>query len=406
MYGATDPNDAEGARWRQDPPTGDPAWLTDQPEPRSTYLFGDEPGNRRPADPYQADPYQAEPTDRPWAGQPTARWEQPGNTPWREEPTGRWQPAGEPQPPEGAPMRPAAEPWRDRPTGQWHPGPVDGPPTRPIPIVGRAASAAGGQRVDLAARQSDNDGRRRRFPRPLLIGGAAAAATLVVSLGVGALTLPGGDEQDTTPTADTIAAAPIVPGDVLDSTPASPAASPSPSASPTSARPSPTPSRTVKPTPRPDRSTAASRVKDRNTTAPTASRSTAAPTGTGSQTQQVVTLVNAERAKAGCGALKVNSKLTAAAQAHSQDQADHQEMAHKGSDGSELTDRLARVGYAWSGAAENVAWGQKTPAAVMDAWMKSSGHRTNILNCSYTEIGVGVATNDGPYWTQVFGTPR
>ena len=62
-------------------------------------------------------------------------------------------------------------------------------------------------------------------------------------------------------------------------------------------------------------------------------------------------------------------------------------------------------GTRWRAAAENVAWGQQTPAAVMTDWMKSSGHRTNILNCSYTEIGVGVATSNGPYWTQDFGTP-
>ena len=66
-------------------------------------------------------------------------------------------------------------------------------------------------------------------------------------------------------------------------------------------------------------------------------------------------------------------------------------MSHDGSDGSDVGDRLDRVGYAWRTYGENVAWNQQTPAAVMDAWMNSPGHRANILNCSFTEIGVGVA---------------
>lgn len=279
-----------------------------------------------------------------------------------------------------------------------------------MPVVGPAASAAGGSQAGLTAHRggragdlpADGEGRHRparRFPRPLLIGGAAAAATLVVSLGVGALALPGGDDPRTDPAAadGPVAAAPADPD-------ATSAPAVSPSASPTTARPSATPSRTAKPTPEPSRSTAASRSNQRSTPA-TTSRSVGG-TGVSSQARQVVDLVNAERAKAGCGAVKINSKLTAAAQAHSQDQADHRKMSHDGSDGSKVDKRLDRVGYAWRAYGENVAWNQQTPAAVMKAWMNSSGHRANILNCSFTEIGVGVATSNGPYWTQDFGTPR
>ncbi|WP_405094799.1 CAP domain-containing protein [Micromonospora sp. NBC_01412] len=429
VYGSNDPNDPEGARRHQEPPAGQPAWLTDRPEPRSAYLFGDEPD--QPGDRWAADPYRAEPTDRPWARQPTARPERPGDEPWREEPTGRWQPASEPRRPEGEPWQPGAEPWHNQPTGQWHDQPTepwhdeptgqwherpagrpgDAERTRIVPVVGAAASAAGGPRAGLTAYRggqagdapADGEGRHRparRFPRPLLIGGAAAAATLVVSLGIGALALPGGEDPRTDPAAadGPVAAAPADP----DATSAP--AAPSPSASPTTARPSATPSRTTMPTPKPSRSTAASRSNQRSTPA-TTSRSVAG-TGVTSQARQVVDLVNAERAKAGCGALKINSKLTTAAQAHSQDQADHRKMSHDGSDGSGVGERLDRVGYAWRAYGENVAWNQQTPAAVMNAWMNSSGHRANILNCSFTEIGVGVATSDGPYWTQDFGTPR
>nr|WP_309246153.1 CAP domain-containing protein [Verrucosispora sioxanthis] len=120
----------------------------------------------------------------------------------------------------------------------------------------------------------------------------------------------------------------------------------------------------------------------------------------------MVKLVNAERAKAGCGALSIDDKLMTAAQRHSQDQADHQNMSHTGSDGSDPGDRIDRVDYAWRTYGENVAWNQRTPAAVMDAWMNSDGHRANILNCAFTEIGVGVARSNGPYWTQVFAAPR
>ena len=70
-------------------------------------------------------------------------------------------------------------------------------------------------------------------------------------------------------------------------------------------------------------------------------------------------------------------------------------MTHTGSDGSNARQRLDRVGYAWRAYGENVAWNQQTPAAVMNAWMNSSGHRANILNCAFTEIGVGVAAATG-----------
>ncbi len=120
----------------------------------------------------------------------------------------------------------------------------------------------------------------------------------------------------------------------------------------------------------------------------------------------MIRLANAERAKAGCAALSVDDKLMTAAQRHSQDQADSRKMSHTGSNGSSPGDRLGDVGYQWRTYGENVAWNQQSPEAVMTAWMNSPGHRANILNCSFTEIGVGVASSNGPYWTQVFAAPR
>jgi uncharacterized protein YkwD len=137
---------------------------------------------------------------------------------------------------------------------------------------------------------------------------------------------------------------------------------------------------------------------------------TAAPAPGGGVTAQVVTLTNAERAKAGCGPLTVNGTLTAVAQAHSADMAAHNYFDHNSQDGRSPFDRMTAAGYRYSTAAENIAAGQRTPQDVMTGWMNSPGHRANILNCALKEIGVGYATSSssqyGVYWTQNFGTPR
>ncbi|GAA3256583.1 hypothetical protein Sros01_42960 [Streptomyces roseochromogenus] len=121
----------------------------------------------------------------------------------------------------------------------------------------------------------------------------------------------------------------------------------------------------------------------------------------------MLTLVNKERATAGCGPLTVNAKLSAAARAYSDTMARSGVMSHTGPDGSTMTSRVEGAGYKWSGLGENIARGQSDAAAVMSAWMNSPGHRANILNCSFKEIGIGVHKGDGgPWWTQDFGTPR
>ncbi|AOR31329.1 hypothetical protein BFF78_10035 [Streptomyces fodineus] len=137
-----------------------------------------------------------------------------------------------------------------------------------------------------------------------------------------------------------------------------------------------------------------------------AAPSTPKPTATASGvTARIVQLVNAERAKVGCHPLTVNAALMKAAQAHSADMAAHQNMSHTGSDGSSPGDRITRAGYAWSAYGENVAYGYATADQVMTGWMNSPGHRANILDCSFKEIGVGLA-QPGSYWTQDFGTAR
>ncbi|WP_304454099.1 CAP domain-containing protein [Nocardiopsis sp. YSL2] len=122
-------------------------------------------------------------------------------------------------------------------------------------------------------------------------------------------------------------------------------------------------------------------------------------TAASSQVTRVVELVNSERADAGCGSLRVDDRLTAAAQEHSEDMDARGYMAHESPEGEGPGDRAARHGYdAWG--AENVAKGQQNAQQVMDAWMNSPGHRANILNCDLVAIGVG---ESGNAWTQLFG---
>ncbi|MFI2345797.1 CAP domain-containing protein [Streptomyces sp. NPDC019443] len=122
---------------------------------------------------------------------------------------------------------------------------------------------------------------------------------------------------------------------------------------------------------------------------------------------QVLSLVNKERASAGCSPLTSNAKLTEAADDYSDVMARSGVMSHTGPDGSTMSSRVDAAGYLWSTLGENIARGQSDAAAVMDAWMNSPGHRANILNCSFKEIGIGVHFGDGgPWWTQNFGASR
>lgn len=119
--------------------------------------------------------------------------------------------------------------------------------------------------------------------------------------------------------------------------------------------------------------------------------------------QEVLNLVNQERGKAGKSPLRLHSQLNASAQAHSNDMARNNFMSHAGSDGSSMGDRMKRHGYNFRAAAENVAAGQSSPQDVMRSWMNSPGHRQNILNGNYRDIGIGYARGNKIYWTQNFG---
>ncbi|MEF9881257.1 CAP domain-containing protein [Streptomyces sp. P9-A4] len=123
--------------------------------------------------------------------------------------------------------------------------------------------------------------------------------------------------------------------------------------------------------------------------------------------QEVVALANAERAKAGCGPLRAEIRLRAAAQAHADDMAARDYYEHDSPEGRDAGDRMSGAGYAWSTWGENIHRGPKTPERAMEDWMDSPGHRANILNCSFKDIGVGVTlTANGPWWVQDFGAKR
>lgn len=108
-------------------------------------------------------------------------------------------------------------------------------------------------------------------------------------------------------------------------------------------------------------------------------------------------LLNAERAARGLTALKPDRQLQRAALAHGGDMVDHQYFAHEGRDGSQPAERIRATGYLSGGGAwrigENLAWGTgdlASPRAIMAAWMHSPGHRANILQPQYRQIGFGV----------------
>ncbi|MDP4179160.1 MAG: CAP domain-containing protein [Bacillota bacterium] len=122
---------------------------------------------------------------------------------------------------------------------------------------------------------------------------------------------------------------------------------------------------------------------------------------------EVIRLVNVERQKAGLPALSANWELCRVARYKSQDMINKHYFSHTSPTYGSPFQMMESFGIKFSSAGENIAYGQKTPAEVMTCWMNSSGHRSNILSPSYTQIGVGLAkdSNGVCYWTQQFIRP-
>lgn len=155
---------------------------------------------------------------------------------------------------------------------------------------------------------------------------------------------------------------------------------------------------------RPTTTEAPEPAAERTTTEEAASREPAprrAAPAAGGTTGGVVSATNAERRAAGCDDLSVDLRLVAAAQGHADDMSANGYFSHTSRDGREFDDRIGDEGHPSPGG-ENIAAGQETAEAVVQAWMDSPGHRRNILDCSFSSIGVGHAAS-GDYWVQNFG---
>jgi uncharacterized protein YkwD len=125
--------------------------------------------------------------------------------------------------------------------------------------------------------------------------------------------------------------------------------------------------------------------------------------------QSIIELTNHLRQENQAPPLAESPSLDTAAQLHSRDMAAANDMAHTlpGASLPTLTDRAAAVHYAYAILGENIAYNQADAASVVASWMSSPPHRENMLNSSFTDIGVGLAWNERgePYYTMVLGRP-
>lgn len=126
-----------------------------------------------------------------------------------------------------------------------------------------------------------------------------------------------------------------------------------------------------------------------------------------SMEKEVIKLVNIERANNGLAPLKENWELSRVARYKSSDMIAKNYFSHTSPTYGSPFKMINSFGLKFSSAGENIAMGQRTPQEVVQAWMNSPGHRSNILNKNFTEIGVGLAkdANGNPYWTQMFIRP-
>ncbi|AVT37361.1 CAP domain-containing protein [Plantactinospora sp. BB1] len=413
-----DPAPSAGADWSEEPTRGT-GWSE---EPTRSTGWGDEPARDNAWSEAAARDTgwnEAAAHDTGWGDGPV-RGPEPGEAGWVDGVTERWRRAGldRVDEPTGRRQQAAAR-WADEPAdlGAFELGRnADAVPGRPARSGDRQLDGGPSERHDADWGSADwgsadrggadrgSSGRHRR-PTPLRgpVGLGVAVTALLGVFGVGAALLP---PSLADAPAGNRGGQPAVeaagPEEATD--PATP--DPTGTAEPTGV-PAPTATATRPPAPKPRATT--TKPKPPRTTSP-AARRTPARSGSGagaagsSQEAQVLAIVNQERTSNGCGTVVINNDLAEAARLHSQDQGEHTNMSHTGSDGSDFVERARRAGYDRP-IGENVAMGYQNAAAVMDGWMNSSGHRANILNCDAKAMGVGVATGaDGRlYWTQVFG---
>ncbi|WP_406507870.1 sigma-70 family RNA polymerase sigma factor [Streptomyces sp. NBC_00212] len=268
-------------------------------------------------------------------------------------------------------------------------------PTPQAPQAPRGTHAAHKRRGPASRRDRRDQRARRRRRAAAVIAGVAAVAALggafhfFTDSGTDASHAVADAPATTTEAAaDGVGTKPVPPSPSSSNSLAKASSSPSPSAK----RPAPPAKPSSRPAP----------------PKPSPSTKRAAPStdsGQPAAVQDVLALVNSERSKAGCSALTSNPKLYDAALKHSENMAAQNFFDHTDPSGAGPGERITAAGYKWSTYGENIARGQADAAAVMDSWMHSPGHRANILNCAFKEIGIGVHYGSGgPWWTQDFGT--
>ncbi|MGW2250556.1 sigma-70 family RNA polymerase sigma factor [Kitasatospora sp. NPDC001660] len=251
--------------------------------------------------------------------------------------------------------------------------------------TGAGAAGAGGAGTAGATGAGSHGGWAGFATKKAVLVSGAAAAAVVTTL---ALVWPAPAEKPSEAASEPTppAAAPGIPSGTPLSLPAPPPA-------PVTAEPTPTPNPTDTPTPTPTATP---------TPSPTASKPTAPP----SLERQLVDLVNAERAKVGCGPLRIDPRLHGAAQKHADDMVARNFFDHVNPDGVHPDARITAAGYRWSQWGENLDRGVTSPATVVSRWMDGGIHQSNLLDCGFKDVGVGVATGPaGTYWTQDVGAP-
>ncbi len=136
-----------------------------------------------------------------------------------------------------------------------------------------------------------------------------------------------------------------------------------------------------------------------------------------SEDVEMLKQINAARAQArNCGnqrfpavaPISFNCQLKEAAERHSLDMARTGNFNHTGTDGSDFGRRIEDTGYRYSTGGENIAWGQTSVTQVMNGWIESPGHCSNIMGSRYAEVGTSMEPNQSGrlYWTQNFASPR
>jgi uncharacterized protein YkwD len=143
----------------------------------------------------------------------------------------------------------------------------------------------------------------------------------------------------------------------------------------------------------------------------------AGPARAATTAEAVLSAVNTVREKAGCEPLRLDARLTAAAEGHARAMAEQNFFGHVGKHGSRLETRIRKQGYDYREAAENIAAGQSSALQAVESWLNSAGHRRNILDCRMKDTGIamGYQADDRPirgfpvplqyYWVQVFAAP-